>query len=204
MRSHSRAQLSRRWSRWAARTRTRAKRERKPGVRSFAPSDGVPMLSTQLEGQCPDRLRMVLWQGGPAQTQLLGYAPVTPVGWRGQRRASGRPHRDTAGHTHHVAQAQLAQSLTKRGVHAVASVGQNTVRWRALAHQVLDLLQRNLRLGRELQRLGHAGLVASRRSSAQSLGRYSCQAAGTLAAAHANDTLTATWQLSCLPSIPQY
>ena len=61
-----------------------------------------------------------------------------------------------------------------------------------------------------------AGLVAkatssgtpafSRRASSKhhSSGKYNCQATGRLPAWQASVTLTATWQLSCLPSIPQY
>jgi hypothetical protein len=41
-------------------------------------------------------------------------------------------------------------------------------------------------------------------SAAQSCGRYSRYATGRLAARLATDSDTATWQLSCLPSCPQY
>jgi transposase len=52
-----------------------------------------------------------------------------------------------------------------------------------------------------------SGTPAARRrlaSSHHSCGRYSRHAIGMLAAAVASDRLTATWQLSCLPSCPQY
>ena len=134
------------------------------GVRSFAPRDGVPMLGPEFQGERLDRLRMVLRQSGTAQAQsraeFANPAPATPIGRRRQGLAPRRPDRDAAGHTHAVAQAQRTQARAKRRVHAVAGIGQHAVPGRTLGQQMFDLLQRDGRLGRKLQRLGYAGLVA--------------------------------------------
>jgi hypothetical protein len=56
----------------------------------------------------------------------------------------------------------------------------------------------------ELTSSGTSALAQRSGSSVQLSGRYSCHLTGKLACSHASDTLTATWQLSCLPSIPHH
>ncbi len=138
-------------------------------VAAFAPLHVMPLRRRQVERHFLDRLRTLVL--GRPQSLARGHGTTPTVGRRRQRRTPGRPHRHLTRHAHHITQAQLAQTLSKRRVHAVARVGQQAVLGRALLDQLRELCQRYRRLGGELDVLRHTGTFAARQVVGPFLGQ---------------------------------
>lgn len=123
-------------------------------IRSLAPMNELEGLGRQRQGQCLDVHGLAL---GRAPRHDAQAAP--PAIRLGRQRLDTRwPDHHGRGHAHHLGQPHIRQGLPKRGVHAVAGVGQHGIARRAFGQQRVQLRQRNLRLRRKLHRLRHAGL----------------------------------------------
>ena len=87
---------------------------------------------------------------------------------------------------------------------AVARVDQDDPRRHAGSHRDPDLRECDLRLGREADIGEHPGLAAPHRIRRPDLRQIQPIGDRQAGVALATDSVTATWQLSCLPSCPQY
>ena len=133
-------------------------------VAAFAPLDRAPLPRGQRECELLDGLRLVL--GDEANALALGRAASSCASLPcGQRTAPRRPYRHLARHAHHVRQTQLRQTLPESRIHAVPRIGQHTVLGRTLFQQVLDLLERDGRLGGDSMSCGTRAL--SRRGASE-------------------------------------
>lgn len=116
-----------------------------------------------------------------------GVAPWSPR-WSpdGSRLAFSATGEEGDAQTHLYLLDGASGSVRQLGDAEVQMADPESVRWLADARALCCTLAR---FGRH--QVAKVGIAC---------GRYSCQATGTLAASHASDTLTATWQLSCLPA----
>src|SRR5579859_5353517 len=169
------------------------------GVRAFAPTDRLPSLGRQLKGQRLGGDWLMVWIA--ALMDSGGPSSKVP----GRRRAVARsPYTQSRVYGHSIDQAQRRAAGAQGAVAAIGRVGQHNAGRHALGMGRTDLVEGDLRLGFERNLVGTLAFLRRSGSSTQACGRYRRQAIGRLAELLATDRLTATWQLSCLPSWPQY
>ena len=146
-----------------------------------------------------------------AAHDLWATAATRPGQWR-QRCRPRRPYRGLRRDTGDIAQPQSADLLAQPGIGAIPGVHQHNPARQTGRPGRPDLLQRYLRLGQKSNRLGDAG-----RGTALGIGRplpRQIQAPGDRQARRMSGQRQADrdpglrrgrlWQLSCLPSWPQY
>ena len=125
-------------------------------VATLAPTDGLERIGRQRLRQFLDRHRLTC-RSAPRHHRR---APLAAVALGRQGLEAGRPDGDGRGDPHHVRQAHLGESAAKPLIDAVAGVGQHAVLRSTLIEQRLQLLQRDLVLGGELNLGRNASLVA--------------------------------------------
>jgi hypothetical protein len=111
---------------------------------------------------------------------------------------------DIAADADHVRVSPLGQGRAEVGVLAVAGIRHHHRRHQCPAGQFLQGVQGQAPLLPVPDLLGDAGPPGRAASSVHSRGRNSRQFSGQEAVSETACTLTATWQLACLPSAPQY
>src|SRR4051794_8363151 len=87
---------------------------------------------------------------------------------------------------------------------AITGIHEDGPAWQAGFGSRTDLIERNLGLGLEGDRLGHAGLLAPGWIISPLLRQVEAIGDRQAGVRLASESVTATWQLSCLPSWPQY
>ena len=104
----------------------------------------------------------------------------------------------------HIGQPEGAHTRSERRVGAVARVHEDDPAGDLRLEGLPDLVERDLRLGLKDDALGHAGLLAARRIGGPVLRQIEPIGDRQAGRVVSDRQVTATWQLSCLPSWPEY
>ena len=127
--------------------------------RALSPGDGAPGLSGQALGDIGDR----------------GHVPLPPAalgpGVAGAGFVAGGEHQRVGHDACGIGKAKCRHAEAQLGVMTVAGIHQHHAARQALGAGLLDLRQRDLRLGREADLGRHPALCRRSASSAQVLGR---------------------------------
>src|SRR5262249_30411060 len=136
--------------------------------------------------------------------QSLWWSPFAQPFFRRQRRRIGRPHRGVWQDTGYIGQFQRADAGPQVRVAARSGIHQHHAARKPGSAGRFDLLKRDLWLGLKADLLGHAHFAPTFLICRPFLRQIERYIVGRLAWWLASDSDTATWQLSCLPSCPQY